>query len=57
MCNVHYIVRDVTYLIRPYMDKNWKTCNALDVDKHIYDYNMNLGRSIIKNAFEKQVYV
>ncbi len=46
-----YIIGDVAYQIQPYLQKNWKTCNVVDVDKQRYDSSMNLVRVIIKNAF------
>ncbi len=48
---MHYIIGDVMYLIQPYLHKNGKTYNALDVDKHMYDSSMNSRRVVIKNAF------
>ncbi len=46
-----YIIGDVTYPIQPYLQKNWKTHNAIDVKKHEYVSNMNSKKVIIENAF------
>jgi hypothetical protein len=45
------ISSDVIYPIQPYLQKNLKTCNVVDVDMYRYDFNMNLRRVVIENAF------
>jgi len=46
-----FLIGDVTYLIRTYLQKNWKTHNFANVDKTRYDSNMNLRKVVIENAF------
>jgi hypothetical protein len=46
-----YIIGDATYPIRPHLQKNSKTHNAIDVDKHKYVSSMNSRKVLIENAF------
>jgi hypothetical protein len=46
-----FLIGDVTYSIRTYLQKNWKICNPTNVDKIIYDFNINLGKVATENAF------
>jgi len=46
-----FLISDVVYSICTYLQKNWKIRNPRDVDKIIYDSNMNLGKVVTKNAF------
>ncbi len=46
-----FLIDDVAYSICTYLQKNWKTCNPLDVNKIRYDSNMNSKRVVIENEF------
>ncbi len=46
-----FLISDVAYPIRTYLQKNWKACKPADVEKIRYDSNINSMRVIIKNAF------
>ncbi len=48
---IPFLIGDVTYPNCNYLQKNWKPCNPTDVDKIRYDFNMNLKRVVIENAF------
>jgi hypothetical protein len=48
---IPFLTSDASYPIHNYLQKNWKTCDPTDVDKIRYDFNMNLRRVVIENAF------
>jgi len=48
---IPFLIGDATYPICNYLQKNWKTCNLIDVDKIKYDFNMNLKKVVMENAF------
>ncbi len=49
---IPFLIGDVAYSIYTYLQKNWKTCNPTNVDKIIYDSNMNSRKVVIENAFD-----
>ncbi len=48
-----YIIGDATYPIWPYLQKNWKNRNTIDMDKQRYDYSMNSREVIIEKSLSK----
>jgi hypothetical protein len=45
-----YIIEYSNYLIQTYLLKNYKTKNAIDVDKIKYACSMNKGKVVIENV-------